>query len=55
MNSDLILKRLDELEFIMTAVMEALEKDDMDNANIGISMASDQISALRSIITTSKE
>lgn len=54
MNSDLILKRLDELEFILTAVMEALEKDDNNTASVGISMAFDQISALRSIVTTSK-
>lgn len=43
MNKDLILKRLDELEFIMTAVMEALEKEDMKNASIGISIALEKL------------
>ena len=47
MNSDLMLKRLDELEFILTASMEALGKEDINTASIGISMALDMISVLR--------
>ena len=52
MNNDQTLQMFEELEFILIAVMEALGKDDMKAASIGVSMALNMVSEFRGMTSS---
>ena len=49
-NKDLILERLEKLEFVLLATLEYINSGDIGRASVGISMAMDILSGLRTEI-----